>query len=85
MLELAKTGGLVAVTVVSAVLAYDLLGQRYYSLERIMVAALAVGLAAMTGLPAIARIRRYFKDRFRLADMEAGTVDLTVGESILAF
>lgn len=62
MLELAKTGGLVAVAVVSAVLAYDLLGRLYYGLERIIVAAIAVGLAAVTGLPAIARIRRYFTD-----------------------
>lgn len=62
MLELAKTGGLVAVSVVSTVLAYDLLGQRYYGLERIIFAVVAVGLAVVTGLPAIARIQRYFKD-----------------------
>lgn len=51
-----------AVSVVSAVLGYDLLGQHYHGLERIVMAALAVGLAAVTGLPAIARIRRYLKD-----------------------
>ncbi len=62
MLELGKTGGLVAVAVVSAVLAYDALGHRYHGMERIMVAVVGVGLAAVTGLPAIARIRRYFKD-----------------------
>lgn len=62
MLELIKTGGLSAVAVVSAVLAYDFLDQRYYGMKEIIVAALAVGLAAVTGLPAIARVRRYFKD-----------------------
>ena len=62
MLELAKTSGLVAVAVVSAVLAYDALDQRYYATGKIIVAALAVGLAVVTGLPAIARIRRYFKN-----------------------
>jgi len=62
MLELAKTGGLAAVAVVSAVLAYDALDHRYHGMERIVVAIVAVGLAAVTGLPAIARIRRYFQD-----------------------
>ena len=52
MLELAKTGGLVAVAVVSAVFAYDALDHRYYGMERIIVAVIAVGLAAVTGLPA---------------------------------
>ena len=52
MLELIKTGGLSAVAVVSAVLAYDFLDQRYYGMKEIIVAALAVGLAAVTGLPA---------------------------------
>ena len=61
MLELIKTGGLSAVAVVSAVLAYDFLDQHYYVMEEIIVATLAVGLAVVTGLPAIARIRRYFK------------------------
>lgn len=62
MLELAKTGGLVAVAVLSVVLAYDELDHRYFGMERIIMAAVAVGLALVTGLPAIARIRRYFKD-----------------------
>jgi len=42
MLELVKTGGLVAVAVVSAVLGYDLLGQRYFGLERTIAAAYEV-------------------------------------------
>ena len=62
MLELAKTGGLLAVAVVSAVLAYDFLGRLRYSTEEIILAAVAIALATVTGLPAIARIRRYFKD-----------------------
>ena len=60
--ELAIISGLLAVSVVSALLAYDTSGQRYYGMKEIIVAALAVGLAAVTGLPAIARVRRYFKD-----------------------
>ncbi len=61
MLELAKTGGLLAVAVVSAVLAYDFLDRRHYTTEEIILATLAIALATVTGLPAIARIRRYFK------------------------
>lgn len=62
MLELAKTGALSAVSVVSAVLAYDLLGQRCFGMERIIMAVVAVRFAVVTCLLAIARIRRYYKD-----------------------
>lgn len=51
-----------AAAVVSAVFAYDALDHRYYGMERIIVAVIAVGLAAVTGLPAIVRIRRYLGD-----------------------
>lgn len=61
MLELARTGGLAAVAVVSAVLAWHFLG-RLYGLPEVLLAAFAVGIAVVTGLPAIAGVRRYFKD-----------------------
>ena len=61
MLELAKTAGLAAVAVVSAVLAWHFLG-RLYGLQEVIMSAVAVGIAVVTGLPAIAGIRRYFRD-----------------------
>ena len=61
VLELAKTGVLAAVAVVTAVLAWHFLG-RLYGLQEVLLAAVAVGIAVVTGLPAIAGSRRYFKD-----------------------
>ena len=60
MLELAKTSVLLTVAIVSGAWAYDILDQ--HDLDDIIVAALAVGLTVVTGLPGIRRIRRYFKD-----------------------
>ncbi|MDE2667812.1 MAG: hypothetical protein OXI69_16840 [Acidobacteriota bacterium] len=57
VLELAKTGGLAAVAVVTAVLAWHFPG-RLYGLQEVLLAAAAVGIAVVTGLPAIAGIRR---------------------------
>lgn len=62
-MELMKTGALLAVAVVSAAVAYDILDQSRYDAEEIIGAAIAVGLAVVTGLPAIGRIRRYFNPR----------------------
>ncbi len=62
MLELIKTGGLLAVAVVSAAATYNILDQSYYDLEEIIGATFTAGLAVVTGLPAIGRIRRYFRE-----------------------
>lgn len=61
VLELAKTAVLAAVAVVTAVLVWNFPG-RLYGLQEVLLAAVAVGIAVATGLPAIAGIRRYFKD-----------------------